>query len=269
MSGKELNSYRFLSGGDPSDEMLESIMMDALECAMSRRREAEARIKEEVERERQLLREKWDDRLHSRDCHESCRRPELIVIAGPNGSGKTTVTQQFLKHGWSDGIAYINPDQVAKDIFGDWNSQKAVLDSANYCKEWRERCLKEKVSFVFETVFSAEDKIEFILRAKEAGFFIRMFFISTEHPSINAARITNRVIEGGHSVPIEKIITRYYKSILNCETIAGNVDRLYLYDNSIDGHIARLLFKLSNGVLIRRYVEDLPEWTRHVLPDTI
>lgn len=65
MSEKELNSYRFLSGEDPSDEMLECIMRDALKCAMERRREAEARIKSEVERQRKLQREKWAARLNS------------------------------------------------------------------------------------------------------------------------------------------------------------------------------------------------------------
>lgn len=196
------------------------------------------------------------------------RKPELIVIAGPNGSGKTTVTRQFLHHEWSDGVVYINPDQVAKEIFGDWNSQESVLKAANYCAEWRERCLKQKTSFVFETVFSAEDKIDFILRAKAAGFFIRIFFISTESPTINAARIANRVMAGGHSVPIDKIITRYYKSIFNCETIADKVDRLYLYDNSIDGRIARPLFRLTDGVLGKMYVTEVPEWARHILPDS-
>ena len=65
MSEKELNSYRFLSGEDPTDEMLECIMRDALESAMDRRREAEARIKAEVERQRKLHREKWAIRLNS------------------------------------------------------------------------------------------------------------------------------------------------------------------------------------------------------------
>lgn len=198
--------------------------------------------------------------------NETKQKPELIVIAGPNGSGKTTVTQQFLHHEWSNGVVYINPDQVAKEMFGDWNSQDAVLKSAKYCAYWREKCLKERISFVFETVFSAEDKIDFILRAKEAGFFIRIFFISTTHPSINAARITNRVMEGGHSVPIDKIITRYYKSILNCEIISNKVDRLYLYDNSIDGQMARPLFRLSDGVLGKMYVNEVPEWASNILP---
>lgn len=66
MTEKELNSYRFLSGEDPTEEMLERIMQDALDCAMARRREAEAKIKAEVERQRQLQRDKWSGRLNSR-----------------------------------------------------------------------------------------------------------------------------------------------------------------------------------------------------------
>lgn len=187
-------------------------------------------------------------------------KPELIVIAGPNGSGKTSVTQKFLHHEWSDGTIYINPDDVANEVFGDWNSQEAVIKSANYCAELREKCLQNKESFVFETVFSAEDKVEFLYRAKQAGYFVRLFFISTNSPEINAARIAKRVMEGGHDVPISKIISRYYKSIANCITISKYVDRLYVYDNSVDNQDARILFRLSNGQLAKQYTDDIPDW---------
>lgn len=193
-------------------------------------------------------------------------KPELIVIAGPNGAGKTSVTQKFLHHEWADGTVYINPDEVAKEKFGDWNSVEAVVSAANYCKEWRERCLQEKVSFVFETVFSATDKIDFLLRAKEAGFFIRIFFIATDNPAINAARIAQRVMKGGHDVPITKIISRYYKSIENCRIITPVLDRLYVYDNSVDNEDAKLLFRLTNGFMAKMYVTPVPEWARHILP---
>lgn len=194
-------------------------------------------------------------------------RPELIIIAGPNGSGKTSVTQKFLHHEWAEGTIYINPDEVAKERFGDWNSREAILSAANYCAEWRERCLAEKKSFVFETVMSAEDKIDFIIRAKEAGFFVRLFFISTSHPSINAARIAGRVMEGGHDVPIPKIVSRYYKSIENCKTISPVVDRLYVYDNSVNGQDAKIQFRLTNGKLSKMYVSEVPEWAQIILPE--
>lgn len=143
-------------------------------------------------------------------------RPVLIVIAGPNGSGKTSVTSKILHHEWLEDSEYINPDNVARDIFGDWNDREAVLKAANYCNDWREKCLAERKSHIFETVMSATDKVDYILRAKEAGFFVRLFFVSTESPTINAKRVANRVLNGGHDVPIPKIISRYDKSIANC-----------------------------------------------------
>ena len=115
------------------------------------------------------------------------RLPEMIVIAGPNGSGKTSVTQKF--------------------------------------------------------------------------------FISTSHPPINAARIANRVMKGGHDVPIPKIISRYYKSIENCHTVARLVNRLYVYDNSVDGEDAKLLFRLVDGTLKKRYATVLPEWALLLLDE--
>lgn len=197
----------------------------------------------------------------------SDHKPELIIIAGPNGSGKTSITQKFLHHEWADGTIYINPDQIAKDRFGDWNDPESVIKAANYCSDLREKCLIEKKSFVFETVFSAQDKIDFIIRAKEAGFFIRIFFISTSNPAINASRIASRVMKGGHDVPIPKIISRYYKSIRNCKTISSIIDRLYVYDNSVDDVNARALFRLSNGIIAKQYTTDIPEWAQTLLPE--
>lgn len=107
---------------------------------------------------------------------------------------------------------------------------------------------------------SAGDKVDYILRAKDAEFFIRLFFVSTESPTINAKRVANRVLNGGHDVPIPKIISRYDKSIANCIALAPYVDRLYVYDNSIEAAEARLLFRLSDGELVKRYVDDLPSW---------
>lgn len=190
----------------------------------------------------------------------------MIVIAGPNGSGKTSVTRKFLHHEWAEGTLYINPDEVANDVFGDWNSSEAVMKAAIYCTELREKCLRERTSFVFETVMSSDEKVDFIFKAKQAGFFIRLFFISTAHPSINAARIANRVMKGGHDVPITKIVSRYYKSIENCKLVSSVVDRLYVYDNSVDDRDAELQFRLTDGKLKKMYVPNVAEWAQVLLP---
>lgn len=192
-------------------------------------------------------------------------RPVLIVIAGPNGSGKTTITSKILRHEWLEDALYINPDQVAQDKFGDWNSPQAVLQAAQYCEEQREACLKNGQSLIFETVLSSEGKVDFIRRAHEAGYFIRLFFVSTSHPTINALRIAQRVMEGGHDVPISKIISRYQKSILNCKCVASIVDRVYVYDNSVDDAEARLLFRMTDGKPFKRYTDDIPLWAQTII----
>lgn len=192
-------------------------------------------------------------------------KPVLIVIAGPNGSGKTSVTSKILVHEWMEDSVYINPDIVAQERFGDWNSKEAIMQAVKYCEDWREQCLTERKSLIFETVLSAKDKIDYIERAKEAGYFVRLFFVCTESPRINASRIAQRVMKGGHDVPITKIVSRYQKSILNCKYISARIDRTYLYDNSIDNAEQCLLLRLSDGVIIKRYVEQLPEWARQII----
>lgn len=193
------------------------------------------------------------------------KKPVLIVIAGPNGSGKTSVTSKILHHEWMEDSVYINPDIVAQERFGDWNSQDAIMKSVKYCEDWREKCLTEKQSLIFETVLSANDKIDFILRAKNAGYFVRIFFVCTNSPTINASRIARRVIEGGHDVPITKIISRYQKSVLNCKYISTKVDRTYLYDNSVENAEQQLLLRMSDGIIVKQYVKDLPVWAKQIV----
>ena len=113
-------------------------------------------------------------------------RPRLIVVAGPNGAGKTSLTEQLLRHEWMGGCEYVNPDFIARDEFGDWNAPDAVAKAAVRAAEVRERCVREGRSLAFETVLSMPDKIDFIQKAKQAGFFVRLFFVGTDNPSINA-----------------------------------------------------------------------------------
>ncbi|MBF0160308.1 MAG: zeta toxin family protein [Magnetococcales bacterium] len=193
-------------------------------------------------------------------------KPRLIVVAGPNGSGKTSITEQLLRHEWMDGCVYVNPDTIARDRFGDWNASDIVLKAALYAGRLREECLQNRQSLAFETVLSMPDKVDFIRRACEQGFFVRLFFVCTDDPGINVKRVALRVMEGGHDVPIAKIITRYTRSLANCLTVVQLADRAYLYDNSVEGKPARLLFRTDKGLLVKSYSMINP-WALEILRD--
>lgn len=190
------------------------------------------------------------------------RRPTLCIVAGPNGSGKTTTTVQLLASEWSADSLYINPDNIAQEVFGDWNSPEAVMKAARLATEKRYECLEQKKDFVFETVFSSNEKLEFVHKAKEAGFFIRLFFVCTKDPEINVARIVKRYLNGGHEVPISKIISRYYKSITNAKLAIALVDRAYIYDNSVENELPQLLYRTTDGKIFKQYTNELPEWAQ-------
>jgi predicted ABC-type ATPase len=189
------------------------------------------------------------------------KKPVLIIIAGPNGSGKTTITEKLLTHDWADKATYINPDLIAQEQFGGWNNKESFIKAASHAQEIRENCIKNKQNIIFETVFSTQGKIDFIQYAIDNNYFIRLFFIATNDPNINTKRIAIRVAKGGHSVPINKIISRYTKSINNCAKVINLIDRVYVYDNSIDYISPKLIFRVENNKdkVIKQY-EELNDW---------
>lgn len=190
-------------------------------------------------------------------------KPILIIVAGPNGSGKTTITEKLLKHSWSEDMVYINPDIIAQEKFDGWNNKESFIKAANYAEDLRKDCIKNKTSLIFETVFSTDEKIAFVQQAIQAGYFIRLFFIATKNPTINSQRIALRMLKGGHNVPIDKIISRFSKSIVNCANVINLVDRTYIYDNSIDCVSPKLIFRVENNQnkqIVKQY-EPHNNWT--------
>lgn len=128
----------------------------------------------------------------------------------------------------------------------------------------REELLACRSGVAFETVFSGPDKLDFIRRARQVGYFVRLFFIGTADPRINAARVAERVIRGGHSVPIEKIVRRYERSLANLPAAIALAHRVYVFDNSEDGREAQLCARTQDGQL-RKIYRQLPTWVAAAL----
>ena len=202
------------------------------------------------------------------------RKPLLVVVAGPNGSGKSIVTEILRSsYDWSKGLLEINPDKIAQDEFGDWNDPSAIKKAADRADEVREECLAKSKSLLFETVLSTPGKIDFIRRAKLAGYFIRMIFVATESPEINKLRIEWRVEQGGHSVPEDKIESRYIKSLNLSIEAARLADRAYFVDNTRDIEDGRedsdspfTVFRTVDGRVAKTYVDEacVPIWCHSI-----
>ncbi len=152
----------------------------------------------------------------------SIKKPLLLVFAGPNGSGKSTVTDFFEIVG-----EYTNADDIVASTGIDNVTAAQMVDEKRYM------AIREKRDFSFETVLSSEYKLEILEKAKENGYFIKCVFVLTTNPHINVGRVCTRVAQGGHIVPEDKIISRYYKSLANIKKLLEICDILHVYDNTV------------------------------------
>lgn len=122
----------------------------------------------------------------------------------------------------------------------------------------RNNLLQHKISFTFETVMSSEDKVLFLKKANELGYKTYTYFIATESPEINISRVKLRVSQGGHDVPEDKIISRYFRSLELLSEAVKNSWRTYIFDNS--GSAEFLLAEAHNGKFIEIKHESVPNW---------
>lgn len=149
------------------------------------------------------------------------RKKMAVVFAGPNGSGKSTITDLAEKVG-----DYINADDIKSSL------KCSDLEAANIAQELRERCLAERRDFTFETVLSTPRNLELLKRAKESDYFIRCYYVLTASPDVNVMRVANRVNNGGHSVPEDKIRSRYSKALSLIPELISVCDICNIYDNT-------------------------------------
>lgn len=147
----------------------------------------------------------------------------VLVFAGPNGSGKSTVTKGFDIVG-----EYINADEIKKE------KNCSDLEAAQFATALREDAVYNMRSFTFETVLSSSRNVELLKKAKNFGYQIEIVYVLTADPQINVSRVAQRVKNGGHDVPTDKIISRYYKSLNNISKIIQIADVMWVVDNSTE-----------------------------------
>lgn len=128
----------------------------------------------------------------------------------------------------------------------------------------RQNLLSSEESFTFETVMSSPDKVDFFCKAKSFGYHTYLYYIATDDPLINISRVEQRSALGGHSVPREKIIARYERSLSLLMPAIRCSDRAYIFDNSQHLSISWIA-EISDGKLLVPHTNEFPAWFKKVL----
>jgi predicted ABC-type ATPase len=166
----------------------------------------------------------------------------LVVIAGHNGAGKTTIYRERLAGALSAYLEnHINPDEIEQAITLDLGehglskSKNEILASKEAAR-LRRQYLDQDISFSFETVFSdpKQDKVGFMEEARRRGYLVLLIAIGLDSIELSKARVAIRHAKGGHSVPENKIKDRYERVLLNFAHGARVAALAVFFDNSED-----------------------------------
>jgi len=158
--------------------------------------------------------------------------PDLIIIAGANGTGKTTFARPYVKE---MGYDFLNADDLAKTL-ADQGEKSPMIAAGRIFFEKLNEYLEYRQSIVVETTLSGTYINKVALRAIAMGYYLKVIYLFVDSPEVCFLRVKGRLIKGGHDVPEEDIERRFYRSVRNFwENFREISDRWFLYYNGESG----------------------------------
>ncbi|HPS84178.1 MAG TPA: zeta toxin family protein [Bacteroidales bacterium] len=157
--------------------------------------------------------------------------PNLYVIAGCNGAGKTTASLTVLPE-MLDCDEFINADEIARGL-SPLNPDKAAIEAGRIMLKKIDKLIFSRQDFAFETTLATKSYVNTIAKARGDGYNVTMVFFLLDSPELAIERVKNRVSEGGHNIPEPVIRRRYDAGIKNLFRLYIPIcDYWMLFDNS-------------------------------------
>jgi predicted ABC-type ATPase len=184
------------------------------------------------------------------------RRPIVVALAGPNGAGKSTFFEAHLK---TSGLRFLNADLLAQEFEVD------AYEAARMVAALRVELVKQRESFIFETVFSdpVGDKLAFLKETAHAGYFIVLCFIGIADAYTSEQRVAIRVARGGHDVPTEKLVKRFPRTLANLAAALA-LPCVLIFDNDDLRTPFRHVAVFMNGRCVQLN-KPIPSWLQRLL----
>jgi predicted ABC-type ATPase len=198
--------------------------------------------------------------------------PRIVVLAGVNGAGKSSVLGSFL----DESVTFFNPDGEARLI----RERTQGTDEQVNAEAWKrmrnrlEDAIENRESFAFESTLGGNTIPALLRKAAEAGIEVYIWFVGLASPELHMQRVRARVAAGGHDIPEEKIRERWNSSRMNIIELLPVITELVLFDNSEEGDPAkgkarapRLLLHWRKGRVVAPPIQELdatPAWARPI-----
>lgn len=170
--------------------------------------------------------------------------PNLYIISGCNGAGKTTASYTVLPE-ILDCREFVNADNIAAELSPD-NPENAALEAGRIMLTKIHELLEEGVDFAFETTLSTKSYVSFVKKAQLAGYEVTLLYFWLNSPEMAADRVAQRVSMGGHNIPLEVIQRRYYRGIKNLIKLYIPICDSWLVINNMTGE-PEIVAELSNS----------------------
>lgn len=181
--------------------------------------------------------------------------PVLHLLAGPNGSGKTTLATRVLVP--ATHLPFVNADVIAAERWPGQEVERAREASEAAAAE-RNALMRQRISFIAETVFSHPSKVDLVREAQRAGYRVTLHVVVVPE-AVTVERVAERVGRGGHAVPERKIRERYRRLWALVVQARALADQCFVYDNSTAASALRLVASYERGVLLG--AARWPRWT--------
>ena len=193
------------------------------------------------------------------------------MLAGVNGAGKSSILGAALREAGAD---YFNPDELARELVARGRTPaEANAEAWATGRTLLERAIDERLTFAFETTLGGKSITELLVRAARNEMRIRMIYVGLESAELHICRGRQRVAQGGHDIPGDRIRQRWTTSRRNLIRLLPVLTDLRLFDNSNEaspeaGHAPtpRLLLEIRDRQIVATPpLDQVPAWAKPVL----